>query len=307
MIPMTRILCPVDFSDSARHALTHAWAIAAWYGARLVVVHVFAPVPAADVAASLQPFGMPPPAALTEADRGQLLERLTRFVDPVARRMPAEVMLLEAPDARAEIVSQARTLAADLLVMGAHGRSGVERLVLGSVTEKVLRKAPCPVLVVPRHAADPAPSNGAPFRRILCPIDFSPASHRALAYALDFAQEADARLTLLHALEVPPELREVAISGDVNVDAIRAAAEADSLRRLRAIVPAAAREYCTIHTAVVEGRAHRHILQVAADEQSDVIVMGVQGRGALDLMLFGSNTQAVIRGAGCPVLTVQPA
>ena len=306
MVSIKHILCPVDFSDSSRHALAHAVALAAWYEARLTVIHVFVQMPVVDVAAPLQPFGMTP-VALTSMDRDHLLSVLRRFATPLSGSVPLDVVLLEAPDARSEIVAHAGVAGADMLVMGAHGRSGVERLLLGSVTEKVLRRARCPVLVVPRHAPDPAGVHGAPFRRILCPIDFSPASSRALAYALDFAEEADAHLTLLHAIEMPPELGEIPVHGEVNVDAVRAAAEAESLRRLRALVPAEARDYCTIHTAVVEGRAHRHILETASDQAADVIVMGVQGRGALDLLFFGSTTQAVVRGAGCPVLTVPTA
>ncbi len=303
MVSIRRVLCPVDLSDSSRHALAHAAAVAAWYDARLIVIHVFAAVPVVDVAASLQPYGMSP-IALREVDRDDLLAVLRRFVTPVTGPLPVDVLLLEALDSRAEILAQAEALGADVLVMGAHGRSGVERLILGSVTEKVLRKARCPVLVVPRHASDPVTLHAAPFKRIVCAIDFSPGSVRALAYALDFAQEADAELTLVHAIEVPPELREIPVNGEVNVDAVRAAAEADCLRRLRDLVPASSRTYCTIHTMVVEGRAHRQILQLASEGQADLIVMGVQGRAALDLMLFGSNTQAVIRGASCPVLTV---
>jgi nucleotide-binding universal stress UspA family protein len=302
MISIDHILCPVDFSDSSRHALAHAAAVVAWYEARLTILHV-APMAGADAAATLQPYGLSP-IAFREIDRDELLESLREFVTSAIGEVPFDLLLADAPDSRSEILAQAGALGPDVLVMGAHGRSGVERLLLGSVTEKVVRKARCPVLVVPRHAADPAQSRSAPFGRIVCAIDFSKGSERALAYALDFAEEADAQLTLLHAIEMPPELREIPTSGDVNVGPIRAAAEAECLRRLRALVPPGACDYCTIHTTVVEGRAYRHILDVAAGERADLIVMGVHGRGALDLMLFGSNTQAVIRGASCPVLTV---
>lgn len=303
MIAIRNILCPVDFSDASRHALAHASAIAAWYEARLIVMHVSAPVPVFDVASSLD-MHLAPPVTLKALGRDDLLAVLRRFVTPVVGEAPVDMLLLEASDPRSEILAQAAALEADLLVMGAHGRSGFERLLVGSVTEKVLRKAGCPVLVVPHRAADPVPSESAPFRRIVCAIDFSSGSERALAYALDLAEEADAQLTLLHAIELPPELREIPVHGDVNVDAVRAAAEAECLRRLRALVPAEAHTYCTVHTTVIEGRAHRQIMKLAADEQADLIVMGIEGRGAVDLMVFGSNTQAVIRDAGCPVLAI---
>jgi nucleotide-binding universal stress UspA family protein len=142
------------------------------------------------------------------------------------------------------------------------------------------------------------------FKRILCAVDFSDSSLRALDYALDLAQEADARITLLHTIEFSPALREGASSTHVNLDQIHAAADAECLRRLRALVPAEARTYCTVVTRVSDGKPHREIRHVAADEQADLIVMGAQGRGAMDVMIFGSNTYAVIRDARCPVLVV---
>jgi nucleotide-binding universal stress UspA family protein len=303
MIALKRILCPVDLSDCSRLALSHAAAIAAWYEARLTVMHAFSDVPVFDVAPGLGVTTMPP-VALKNIDRESLLDALHRFVAPVSDHAKVEVQLLEAPDPRREILEQAKELKADLLVMGTHGRSGFDHLLLGSVTEKVMRKSPCPVMVVPRHAAAAATEAAAPFKRIVCAVDFSQSSIRALSYALDLAQEADARINLLHVIEMPPELGEFPFSREVNINGVRAAAEAEYLRRLRELIPAEARDYCTVATQVSEGRAHREILRLAAEAHADLIVLGVQGRGAVDLMLFGSNTHAVIRGATCPVLSV---
>ena len=99
------------------------------------------------------------------------------------------------------IVANARKWRADLIVMGTHGRSGFERWVLGSVTEKVLRKAPCPVLTVPPPAGELHPDGSVLFRRIVCPVDFSGASLAALAYAVKLAEESRAEITVLHVLE----------------------------------------------------------------------------------------------------------
>ena len=96
------------------------------------------------------------------------------------------------------ILARAAALPADLVVMGTHGRSGFERLVLGSVTEKVLRKAPCPVMAVP----PPAVTVGKlPYGRLLCPVDFSDSSEAALRFACSIAEEADARLTIVHVFD----------------------------------------------------------------------------------------------------------
>jgi nucleotide-binding universal stress UspA family protein len=306
MIALTRILCPVDLSEFSKHALAHAAAVASWYESQLTVLHVFSDVPVFDVAPALGATPMPP-LSLKDIDRDQLLAVVHEFVAPIARGPSVDVRLVEAADPRRSILDEASQRQADLVVMGTHGRSGFDYLLLGSVTEKVIRKAPCPVLIVPPHAREAARSDAAPFKRIVCGVDFSESSKRALCYALDFAREADARITLLHVVEVPPELGEFPFSREVTINGIRAAADAEYLRRLRALVPPEARDYCTPLTQVSEGRAHKEILRVAAEEQADLVVMGVHGRGAIDLMLFGSNAHAVIRGAACPVLVVPTA
>ena len=84
-----------------------------------------------------------------------------------------------------------------------------------------------------------------------------------------------------------------------------AAVEKNALRRLRELVPEQARTYCSVETAVVEGRAYRRLLQRAAEQGADLIVMGVHGRGAIDLLVFGSTAHHVIRAAACPVLIVR--
>jgi len=295
MIGISRILCPVDFSDTSQHALDHAAAIARWYEAKLTLLHVFVTLPTMDL----------PPVVLQDADCGRLKAALQKMAVRVPGGVPVECRVEQAEYVHDEIVRQLSDTQADLLVLGTHGRSGFQRLFLGSVTEKVIRKAACPTLVVPPRAADVAADAPVRFTRILCAIDFSDSSLSALAYALNLAEEADAHVTLLHAIEMPPELRENPLAPDFDVDRIHAAAAAEARRRLRDLVPDAARTYCTVETAVVEGRAHRQVLRRAAEEHADLIVMGVHGRGALDLLLFGSNTHHLIRAATCPVLIVR--
>lgn len=301
MIAIERILCPIDFSETSRRALDCAVALARWYEARLIVVHVFANVPIADTVPSLGVGGIQP-VSLRDVERDAVLTEMRQFVGRVPDGVPVEIALQEAPDVRAEILAAAGARRADLVVMGSHGRGGVQRLVLGSVADTVLRKAACPVLVVPPHV-DTA-RIAVPFRRIVCPVDFSPASARSVSYALTLAQETDGEITLLHSIEIPPELREYAFPEPIDVDAIHSAARAESLRRLRELVPESAYTYCTVHTEVTEGRPHRQVLRVAGERQADLIVMGTQGRSTVDRLVFGSNTYAVIRDSACPVMTV---
>jgi nucleotide-binding universal stress UspA family protein len=297
MIQIARVLCPIDFSEASRHALDRAAAIAGWHGANLTVLNVFPIMPVMDL----------PPIALGEAGRKGIQSDMEQFTGAVPSGVMLDLRIEEAAEIQEEILKQARTLPADLLVLGSHGRSGLSKFVLGSIAEKVLRRAPCPVMIVPPRAPDTPPDKPVRFERILCAVDFSPASVRALEHAMALAEEGSARLTVLHAIEIPPEVREHPLVGEIDVDGIRAAAEADRLRRLRALVPDEVRTYCTVETAVREGAASREVLRLAAEQDSDLIVMGVQGRRTVDLLVFGSTTARVTRAATCPVLVIPQA
>lgn len=299
MLTLKRILCPIDFSESSRRALHFAKVLSSWYEAPLTVLHVCVDLPVYEVAS---PFGHTA-AATAVLERQQLADRriaVRRFVGDET----VAVIVREGADARGEILKEAAACGASLIVMGTHGRSGLEHMLLGSIAEKVLRKAPCPILVVPPHAEMADVTSSPVFKRIICAVDFSGNSLHAVNWALQLAQEADATLTLLHAIEFPVALRDMVFSTDTDVDRMHAAAEAEYLRRLRALVPAHARMYCTLTTRVDEGKPAREITRLAAAENADLIVMGVQGRGAVELMVFGSNTNDVIRSAACPVLVV---
>jgi nucleotide-binding universal stress UspA family protein len=295
MISIARILCPIDFSDISRHALAHADAIARWYEARLTVLYVFSNVVTMDM----------PALVLDDADRERLMTQMQRFAADVPPTVAVDFRLQEAGFSHDEIVAQITATQADMLVLGTHGRSGFQHLFLGSVTEKVIRKATCPTLVVPPRAPDVPADEAVQFRHILCPVDFSDSSLGALELAINLAEEADAQLTVLHVEEMSPALNQEPAAIDVDFSRMRETAAADVGRRLHALIPEQARTFCTVDTAVVHGRAYREILRQAAERQSDLIVMGVHGRGALDLLMFGSTTHHVIRASGCPVLIVR--
>jgi nucleotide-binding universal stress UspA family protein len=295
MIRITHVLCPVDFSDISQHALDHAAAIAHWYEARLTLLYVFASLPTMDL----------PPPVLEDADRARLMTDMRKMAARVPVQVPLDFRIQDAGFVHDEILAQLAATHADLLVIGTHGRAGVQRLFLGSVTEKVIRKAACPTLVVPPRTADVEPDAPVQFRRILCPIDFSESSLDALAYAINMAEEADARLTLLHVVEIPQVLSQEPTVLELDLTSIREAVVAAARRRLHGLIPEQARTYCRVETTVVEGRAHQEVLRQAAALEADLVVMGVHGRGVVDRLLFGSTTHHVIRAAACPVLIVR--
>lgn len=302
MIDIRRILCPVDFSDYSRRGLDHAIAIARWYKSTVTVLHVFSPAPVAAYGPGPVAFA---PIVLTAADRDQLLADTKAFIEAETAPGVAIEAVLREGNTAAEIVDQATTMSADLLVIGTHGRSGFERLLLGSVAEKVLRKARCPVLTVPCRLPDAVPSGPVLFKRILCAVDFSDSSMNALKYALSLAQEADGSLTIVHVLGAE-FVGQVGIGEEhVNLAALQRQQEEEARKLLDKAVPDSAAAYCKADTMLLRGKPWREILRVASDRQAELIVMGVQGRGAADLMFFGSTTQHVVREATCPVLTLR--
>ena len=302
MLTVRHVLCAVDLSNHSARALAHAAALARWYEARLTALHVWANVPAFDVVPSIERYEIPS-APHEEAERAAITEHLRAISCRAAGKVPVTPLLVEAPNIEREIAAQVDALHADLLVVGSHGRSGFQHFLLGSIAEKLVRMASCPVMVVPAH--DATATNDVRFKTIVCPVDFSDTSLAALEYALSLAEEGDSRLALVHVLELPPELHALPSREGVDVDALRAAAQADALTRLRGLIPEGARSYCTIETTVADGKAHRVVLAMARESHADLIVMGVSGHGVFDRWMFGSNTASVMRGAACPVLIVR--
>jgi len=298
VIRIRQILCPVDFSPFSRRALDHAAVLARWYEAELTVVHVSPFMPAvlglepAVSAATLAPF-----------DRETLGRELLEFVGETAKTRPAPQLLIRSGPAAATILECATETNADLVVLGTHGRTGFERFMLGSVTEKVVRKARCPVLTVPcRASGDPERPL---FARILCAVDFSEASDRAAQHALSLAQEAKGGLTMLHVVEWLPDESFAKYPG-FDVAHYRRSILTDARTRVEELVPDEARNWCDPETRVVCGKPYQEILRIAQHDAADLIVLGVHGRGPIDRMLFGSTTQHVVRQAACPVLTIRP-
>jgi nucleotide-binding universal stress UspA family protein len=305
MIEIQRILCPIDFSDFSRRAFDHALAIARWYDSTIRLLHVSGIQP---VVAYAPGSAVLPSVLLTEQDRETLRADMKRFAETGAgANVPVEFDIAEG-SAAAEILATAEAIPADLLVVGTHGRSGFDRLMLGSVAEKVLRKAGCPVLTVPPHAPDTPRDQPVSFKRIVCAIDFSDCSMHALSYAMSLAQEADAHLTVMHVLEWPPEMPadvpDTVLAG-AGLSEYAARAEEDRRARLEAVVPDTVRAYCTVETVLTRGKPYREILRVAGEQRADLLVAGVHGRGAIDRLLFGSTAQHLVRQASCPVLTLR--
>ena len=294
MPEIKRILCPIDFSEFSASAYLHALSLERHYRAKLFVQQVveLSRYPSASFAATAGLYREFCERLVENAE-----EELQEFLKNHAEHevQPERVVQLGmAPDC---ILALAEAQNIDLIVMGTHGRRGFDRLMLGSVTERVMRRASCPVLAVrkPPHepiALDPR-RDTVHLRRILLCTDFSENSQRALDFAISLATEYKAELTLLHVLE------------DVPVSASIEAATAMAAHQLDRLIPLEGHEPGRIKTLVRIGKPYQQIIQLALEGQTDVVVMGVHGRGALDLAVFGSTAHRVLQLGPCPVVVIR--
>lgn len=290
-VALGNILMATDFSAHSAAALRYALSVARRFDSRLYVAHVVQPE-------ILQPpmLGAVAPSVETMVRHAEQ-QMADLLVSGQLRGVPHQVLIgrgslwpvLEGIIREHEI---------DLVVVGTHGRTGVQKLLMGSVAEEIFRLAPCPVLTVGPHvrgraAADPeAPAE---LRHIVHATDFSPASARAAAYALSLAQEYQARLTLLHVIE----------DASAETEHARAVLREATLRKLKAMVPVEAELWCQPEYAVEFGERAGRILEVLANRGADVVVVGIRRVGNFPGHLPPATAYKVAARAPCPVLTVR--
>jgi nucleotide-binding universal stress UspA family protein len=230
---------------------------------------------------------------------------LQEFVDAaLIPGVKAKIEIVEGLPWR-EIREAASSLPADLLVMGTHGRSGFERFMLGSVTERVLHSVNCPVLTVCHEEGRTWEAPGL-LSHILCATDLTGASDQTIAFALSLAAENQSKVTFLHVVESVPRPTAGGYPPLLEIGPLTRDLKALATGQLGAAISDDARNWCELKERVEVGRASDWILQIAAEQQADVIVMGSRAHG-FGSALFGSTSQHVVRAATCPVLTVRGA
>lgn len=296
MARIPAVMCPVDFSDPSRSALRYASAIADHFGARLTVLTVNDPL-LAHAAASA---GIS--ASFTEETERELRrfcgEELTHTSQGpkslefhVAVGKPAE-----------EILRQAQTDHADLIVMGSHGRSGIRKMFFGSTTERVLRETSAPVLVTPddRPQATSLSDIASHIGRIVAPVDLTPSSRHQVTVAAAIADALSVPLVITYVLEpvfIPATVRS-ALSG---ADASRRAHVEEGLGEIVASIPSRVRTESLIMT----GEPAQEIVTLAETRGANLIVMGLHSTGLLGPRM-GSVTYRVLCLARALVLAIPP-
>jgi len=288
-----KILVPTDFSEHADKAIETAEALAKPLAAEIHLLHVLhLPVQAVTPEMAVVPVGF---WQDLRAFAQRKLDASRAAIEKQGVRCSAEIVE-DIPGFA--VAAAAKRTNADLIVMGSRGLTGLKHALLGSVAERTVRTAPCPVLTV-KHEDKGALK----LRTILVPMDFSASSHKALEIAKELAKSAGpAHLILVHAYYVPIELEQFLIQqGDPVLERLSEAVTKDLEKILTGLQDAGiSSEYLANR-----GAPERLIVELAKQKHADLIVMGTHGRRGLAHMLLGSVAERVVRTAECPVMTVQ--
>ena len=283
-LALKSLLFATDFSPASQAALPYAAAIARRYGARLCLAHVVRPQVWAPAPPEWVPMEseVPRQTAMTEMSK---LEQSSLLAG-----LPHQVAIAEG--AVWECLSRLlRGQETDLLIMGTHGRRGLQKLLMGSVAEELFRLAPCPVLTVGPHVPAARPGSGLP--ALLFATDFSADSARALPYALSAAREFGSELTLLHVLEPGEEM-----GGD------RGGRDARLQARLQEMLGSEAGKV-RARTEIAGGDPAERIVKAAGQRGAGLIVLGLKAPQMFADRLPWLYAYRIVSQAPCPVLTVR--
>jgi nucleotide-binding universal stress UspA family protein len=286
-VQLKNIIFATDFSPAATAAMPLAAQLAKSFGAKLFAVHAKTP----EIYAL-------PTTEVWPAANAALEENTAELRRTLYNRFPGvdfEVLIGEG-GVWGVIEGVAREKEADLIVVGTSGRRGIGKFILGSVAEEILRRANCPVLTVGPYSPSEPPRE-AKFKKIVYATNFGEGSPAAAAYAVALAQEYQAHLTLLHVIE-HPKTGELVRPHEL---------EAAALEHLRRLVPQDAELWCEPKVVVLHGSPAERILETAANENADLIVMGLrEAKGLVRAThLPAAVAHQVVSHAACPVLTVR--
>jgi nucleotide-binding universal stress UspA family protein len=291
-VRVKKILYLTDFSQPSEAALPFATAFGRGYGASVCALHVLMPAP---YLLTLPELTVPEIEAEDENAHVEMQRVESQLAglqhDTIVVRgigvWPVVERAIQDPDV-------------DLIVLGTHGRTGAEKLLLGSVAEEIFRRSPVPVLTIGPGVRSSV-HNGARFHRVLFATDFSPESFAAASYAVSLAQENHSHILLLHVMPKPRQRND-------SEDRLFEMSVAEAIHQLYAIVPRNADLDFPPEVAVEYGEPADRIVEVAKQRGVDLIVLGVRqaaGRMGAATHLERATAHKVVAHAACPVLTVR--
>ncbi len=277
------ILCPVDFSELSALALKYAAGFQKCSGGRMVVLFANPYLPPPQLS-TLQQKHLAEAWKESKADSDKFLKAFVeKHVGSEGESRETKVMDSTPVDA---IIETAKACNVDLIVMGTHGQGGERRMLLGSVAERVLRAAECPVLTVRQKKGLTTPV--AQIKSLLVPVNFSTVSRMAVVTAGRIAECFGGTISVLRVVEP--------IEENLN--------EEDEMTRLCAWIPSEVRKRSEIQEFVVKGDGAEKVVSFAEEEKTDLIVLGAQHRKFFDSTVVGTTTIRVVRHAPCPVFTL---
>jgi len=284
MATFKHILVPVDLSERSRRSVAEAVILARGSGARLTVLHVAPPF-------------------VNRETRADLRSRLSSLVGPRDERLALDIEVAEGDPAR-EAVAFASAYAVDLIVVGARRRGALERAILESVGDTIVREAPCAVLTVGvRHDSELPPPR---LRRVLCAVDLADSSRRTLELAGAVAEAAGARLTVLHVID-PWHWPDPGPMGRKALEAERNALERVADSRLSALLDGASGPSVDVASLVLFGLIGPQIVKTATTGNADLVVLGAHSKRVFGRTYLGSTARYVLETAPCPILFARPA
>jgi nucleotide-binding universal stress UspA family protein len=298
MIKIDKILVPVDFSEPSKTAVRYGLSLALQLNARLVLAHI---VPSST--ALIYTF----PVESFAFEKEQAKYAKSTLPSLVAEEFRDRVNLqtiVKVGEIRSELLGIVRDEGISLVVMGAHGRSGLDRLLLGSLTERMLRKLPVPILTVSHlnpakelHNIGPVPLS-----HILYATDLSDSADVGLKFSTELARGTGARLTALHVFTPVETLYWGAESGYLpeELESLRE----DTLERLWSLLRDEPSDDVKVTPLMTDGEPSHEILRVADETNVDMIVMNIQSKTIVERALLGTTAERVIRSAHVPVLSV---
>lgn len=296
METVRKVFCATDFSEPADEAILQADALARTYQAELLVYHA---LPSVLGSHPLQPALDQQALSDLPALQARILDALVERTQSITGRDASEIKAQIGEGAPyAAIVSRAEAASADIIVLGGQGASGLARLFLGNVAEKVVRYAHCPVLI-----ARPGPRTG----KILVGTDFSDPAMPAVAAAAREAQMRKGRVTIVHSLNLPEPAGGPLSSELIQSPAPAAAVNKDELKTIakQRMQEAASRFKLDADLIVTEGSPTTDIPRLAEQLPAELVIVATSGRTGLNRVMLGSVAEAVVRASPCSSLVVR--
>jgi len=284
MIHIKKVMVPVDFSEASKKGVNYGLSLALEFEARLVLANI---VPYDSLAY------LTAKAHLLDLIPAELRERLDFE------------LIVKSGDVRQELLGIVEEKEIDLVVMGSRGRSHVQRLLLGSVTERMLRKLHVPILTVSqlepeRELQKPGP---VPLKKLLYATDLADGSEAGLEFSIRLARGLNAHLVVVHVVQ-PLDAAMYGIETAGYLPDYATETRAQASERLNRLVALRSDGSVPITTVLADGVAYERIHALAAGQNADLVVINLQGKGRLDRALLGTTAERVIRTATVPVLAL---